>query len=286
MVLKSLRPASEDPSTSSIFERLAARGIGPKEYTKIKLIVTLEVPQGALFFERRFPRRKPAQVLRQVETWRNACDGDYLLPGETKSEIESRLAEAEFLAWNALAEAAFLQPVGDWTLSRQMIRTSNGGGEFPFRLETQVTATHTQTGEQRVAALKHEDVHVSLPRAWQNAFAELGVLNLVRNLPLGEPLVSARAERGWPIYTKTVIPLLYEFLLPCYPKRGHVWSDKEPALTRAARLPKELFEDMLDILRVEHPGVFDEAEESQLKAVVSRSLERKTKSKKSRKTSK
>jgi hypothetical protein len=43
---------------------------------------------------------------------------------------------------------------------------------------------------------------------------------------------------------------------------------------------------MLDILLVEHPGVFDKAEESQLKAVVSRYLERRTKSKKSRKTSK
>ena len=286
MVLKSVLPVSEDAGTSSIFERLAARGVGPKEYAKIKSIVTLEVPQGPLFFQRRFPRRKPLQVLRQVETWRNTCVEDYLIPDETKSEIESRLAEAEFLAWNALAEAAFLQPVGDWMLSQQTIRTSNDSGKFPFRLEKQVTATHRQTGEQRVAMLKHEDVHVSLTRAWQSAFAELGVLNLVRNLPLGSPLVSARAEQGWPVYTKTVIPRLYEFLLPYYTKRGHVWSDKEMALTRAARLPKELFEDMLDILKVEHPGVFDDANVSQLKALVSRYLERRTKSQKTRKTSK
>jgi hypothetical protein len=185
-----------------------------------------------------------------------------------------------------LAEAAFLQPVGDWMLSQQTIRTSADSGKFPFRLETQVTATHRQAREQRVAVLKHEDVPVSLPRAWQNTFAELGVLNLVRNLPLGVPLVSAHAEQGWPIYTKTVIPRLYEFLLPYYRKRGHVWSDKEPALTRPARLPNELFADMLDILRVEHPGVFAKAEESHLKAAVCRHLERRTKSKKSRKSSK
>lgn len=279
-------PASECSSTSSIFERLAAQGIGRKEYTKIKSIVAFEVPQGTMFFERRFPRRKPVQVLRQIETWRKTCDEDYLIPDETKSEIESRLAEAEFLAWNALAEAAFLQPVGDWMQSRRQIWTPNDSGAFPFRLEIEVTATHTQTGEQHVVVLKHEDVHVSLPRAWQNVFAQLDVLNLVRNLPLGDPLVSARAEQGWPIYTKTVIPRLYEFLLPYDTKRGHVWSDKETALTRAARLPRELFEDMLDILKVEHPGVFDDADTSQLKAVVSRHFERRTKSKKTRKTSK
>ena len=244
------------------------------------------MPQGTLFFERQFPRRKPAQVLRQIETWRNACDEDYLIPDETKSEIESRLAEAEFLAWNALAESALLQPVGDWILSQQTIRTSNDSGKFPFRIEKQFTATHTQTEEQHVAVLKHEDVHVSLTRAWQKAFSELGVLSLVRNLSLGEPLVSAHAEQGWPIYTKTVIPRLYQFLLPYYAKRGHVWSDKEPALTRAARLPKELLEDMLDILKIEHPGVFDQMRLYQLKAAVSRYLERRTKSKKSRKTSK
>jgi hypothetical protein len=278
--------ASRDSKGLSIFERLEARGIGPREYTRIKTIVTLDLPQGSLVFQRHFPRRTPAQVLRRVMQWRQTCDRDYLVGEEVKAEIEKSLRLAEFLAWMALKEAAFSGPVGPWVLSQRLVRDANNGHPALVVRNMEVTAANPRMDEKRIAVIQSSSVHESYAKAWSNVFQELGILDLVVALPTGGPFVSARAEQGWPVYTRSLIPDLYEFLLPYYRRRGHVWSAKESALTRTARLPEELLRDMRDILRVEHPGVFDEMNLNQLKAIVSRHLERRTKSKKLRKPSK
>ena len=84
------------------------------------------------------------------------------------------------------------------------------------------------------------------------------------------------------MYTRFIIPQLYEFLAPHYPQRGN-YSEKRntPKDDVKARFPKELLQDMLDILQMEHPHVFAQTTVDQLKANIQRHLERKARSIKS-----
>ena len=78
------------------------------------------------------------------------------------------------------------------------------------------------------------------------------------------------------MYTQTIIPQLYEFLAPHYTNRGHHSEGRDRAVERRKALfPKELLEDMLDILRMEHPHVFKQTTVNQLKASIQRYLARK-----------
>lgn len=59
------------------------------------------------------------------------------------------------------------------------------------------------------------------------------------------------------MYTQSIIPQLYEFLASHYVNLGHHSEMKDTAvLKRKALFAKELLEDMLEILRMEHPEVF------------------------------
>lgn len=84
------------------------------------------------------------------------------------------------------------------------------------------------------------------------------------------------------MYTQSIIPQLYEFLAPYYLIRGHHSEKRDASLEkRKALFPKELLKDMLDILRMEHPHVFEQTTVNQLKASIQRHLARKTNSIKS-----
>ena len=68
---------------------------------------------------------------------------------------------------------------------------------------------------------------------------------------------------------------LYEYLIPHYHKTGHHSEKRDTLSVRKALFPKELLEDMLLILRFEHPGTFEDTTISQLRADIQRYLERK-----------
>jgi hypothetical protein len=261
----------------SIFERLAARGVSPG-YAQIKSIVSLNIPHSTLFFERQFRDRTPAQVLRQVKDWRRLAERNFVLLTLLLQEIKKALAGAEMLAWNALVERALTQPVGPWTVFQRLVPTSfENGRALYIKPDTEITIIHKHTKEKRTTLIPHPRPEAPWGLGWEAAFQELGILDLVLHLPASKRLVSARSVQGWPIYTQLVIPNLYDFLRPYYPKRGHVWSGRETVLQREAFFPKELLEDMLDILKVEQPHAFQRTTTAQLKNTLRRYLAQKPK---------
>jgi hypothetical protein len=255
--------------SATIFERLASRGI---EYSEIKWLVSVDLPHAAWFFDRHFSPRTAPQVLRQTERWREMLNDDFLLSAEQKIEIEKTLSGAELFAWNALIETSFPK-LGSWHLSRTLLPTHEDPEARYVQPNIRIVAIHEETGEKRVAVVPGGRNRVAAwGDVWRNTFKELGLLDLVLKQRRRKHLVAARPSQGWRIFTKVVIPRLYDFLAPSYPKRGHVWSEKENALTRDALFPKELLEDMRDILQQEYPEVFAKMTLEQLKATIQRHL--------------
>ncbi len=101
-------------------------------------------------------------------------------------------------------------------------------------------------------------------------------MELVLEQPSHKRSVSRKLHRPWPIYTQVVIPRLYEFMLPYYRTRGHVWSEKEGESTHDAYYPTELLLDMLEILQQQHPIAFGSKTAIQLKSMIQRHRERKS----------
>jgi hypothetical protein len=123
----------------------------------------------------------------------------------------------------------------------------DSGVPLPFR----AMRIHEKTGEKRAAVIPGGPANVAAwDEVWRKAFVELGLLDFGLKRQQRVRLVSARRSQAWPIFTKIVIPRLYDLLAPFYRKRSHVWSDKEEVLKRDAFSPKELLEDMRDILQL------------------------------------
>lgn len=272
--------------TRDIFERLKSRGIGPKEYEVIKQIVWLDLPHSALFLQRHLGHRSPQQVLQQVVNWRQFLSSDFLLPEGEKEQVEKSVECAELIAWNSLVEGSFPR-LGSWALSRQ-IRVVERKGNSPKAVQ-RITASRYNTGQKEPAETRtavivdHTLTGKRWCTAWRKAFEDLGLLDLVLKDTGHKRLVSARGPQAWPVFTQSVIPKLYEYLIPYYPKPGHVWSTKESTLRRNALFPQELLQDMLDILHVEHQDAFESTDIGDLKSVVYRYVAQKRESSKSAK---
>jgi hypothetical protein len=274
------------PSRSSrdIFERLAAHGI--RDYGSVKSIVSFQIPQAAYFFVQQFDRRSLAEVLRQIERWKKFLKTDFLLPAGQRAEIIRTINLTQLFVCNALIQTNS-DRVGDWKLQYEWIPTGkdeSGNSEY-IRPALRITAQHRHTGEIRHASIPHEPFDTSDLGAnqFQRAYEELG---LWEQLGKGSPrryLISSRKAQGWPMYTRVIIPQLYEFLASRYSSRGHHSEKRDMAVVqRKAVFPKELLEDMLDILRMEHPHIFGRATVNQLKATIQRHLARKANGIKSR----
>ena len=104
----------------------------------------------------------------------------------------------------------------------------------------------------------------------------MGLLELVLKEPSRKRSVSREQGRPWPIYTQIVIPRLYEYMLPYYRSRGHVWSEREGDLSHDAYYPTELLVDMLEILQQQLPHAFGSKTAAQLKSMIQRHRERKS----------
>lgn len=259
----------------TIFDRLESRRI---DYVEIKKLISLDLPHAALYFESHFGPHTPPQVLRQVGRWRQLLEDDFLVPAEQKKEIASTLTRAEMFAWNALIEASFPK-LGPWNLSRKFVPTHRDPKPRYIDPDIRIVAIHEKTGETCVAVIPGgKGSGAEWGDEWRKAFVELGLLDLVLKQQRRKRLVSVRHAQAWPIFTRVVIPRLYDFLAPFYRKPGHVWSEKEKVLKRDAFFSKELLEDMRDVLRQEHPRVFAQITLDQLKAAVHRHITNRRKS--------
>jgi hypothetical protein len=258
--------SSRHPGPNELFKRLAARGIDELGYLHIKKILTLDLPQMAIPFERQFAPHTPAQTLRLVERWRRLLKTDFILSKPLVDQIVSALDMAESLAWYALVETAF-PSLGDWEMSRTLLVEDPAEG--PSR--TQITAIHRKTGERRSAVMPGSLDGRTWLRNLRKAFADLKLLHLVLEQPRFRRAASSRRPQSWPVFTQFAIPRLYEYMLPHYVVRGHIF-DKDGLGRRNALYPRELLDDMLSLLRLEQPGIFDAMTIPQLKAVLQRYL--------------
>jgi hypothetical protein len=276
---------SPQPSSESrgIFVRLKDRGIS--DYGSIKQIVGFQIPQSAFFFADRFGRKTLEQVLRQIERWKRFLKTDFLLLPSQRAEVEKWICQTETMVCNALVQANFRR-VGDWDLQYDWMPTGTDGAGSPvfIRSGLRITARHLQTDEVRKALIPGEALYRSDLGAnpFQKAFEELRLWETLEKGSLRRHLISARKPQGWPLYTRFIVPHLYEFLAPYYSQRGHYSEKRDTADNqRKALFPKELLDDMLDILRMEHPHAFEKTTVNQLKASIQRHLERKSRSIKS-----
>lgn len=277
------KPARSLRASCDIFARLADHGI--RDYGRIKDIVSFQIPQSAFFFAVRFGRRTLEEVLGRIERWKKFLKTDFLLLDNQRGEVEKWIVQTEVLVCNALAQAN-LPGVGVWELRYHWILTGTDETGTPvlIRPGLEITARHRQTGEVRKASIPSHALYTSDLGAnpYQRAFEELGLWETLEKGSLRHHLISARKPQGWPIYSRFIIPQLYDFLVSHYQQRGN-YSEKRntPTDDVKARFPKELLRDMLDILQMEHPQVFAQTTVDQLKANIQRHLARKAKSTKS-----
>jgi hypothetical protein len=264
-------------SSSSVFERLEARGI--QDYGAIKSVVSFKVPQAAFLFVEQFDSRTLTQVLQQIERWKEFLNADFILSSRQRAEVTRKIVLAQRLVGNALIEANSPR-IGDWKMEYSWIATGRDESGRPICIHPAlgICARHCKTDEIRHASIPTElaDATGLGPNPFQRAFEELGLWGQMKKGSLRRYLVSSRKPQGWPLYTRIIIPQLYEFLVPHYPNRAHHSEKRDTGPEkRRALFPTELLRDMLEILQIEHPRVFGKTTVNQLKASVRRHLDRK-----------
>jgi hypothetical protein len=253
-------------------------GLPRGNYAIIKKIVAFGLPQWRFFFARRFEGRTILQVLQQIERWKAFLRKDFLLLTNQKAELEKWILGAETLVWQALIEANFPQ-VGPWKLELIPVPTGQGdSGSVYIFPGLRIVALNVKTKETRqvlIPAVEFNDP-TRCGDAYRRAFKTLRIWDLLWKGPACKGLISARKPQGWPVFTHIVIPQLYEYLIPYYKKPSH-YSERidSPGRRRPARFPGELVQDMLDLLRMEHPHVFARTTAPQLKSIIQKYLGRK-----------
>lgn len=270
-----------------VLDRLSAHGIKPADYIKIRQIVSFDIPHGLLMFAQRFGRRSITQVLAQIEGWRRFLERDTLFNDDEKGKGEHLLQGVELVVCQALLDVNRL-PIGQWIITGAWLPTGQDAQGQPeyLRPGLRLTAVDRASKEERSVVISGEELNDLSKQlgAWKRAVGELGIWDLVAKDAVNQRVTRAGRPQGWPIFTQFVIPPLYEYLRPHYQKPGHYSEKRDTLSVGKARFPKELLEDMLLILRFEHPGRFEDTTISQLKADVQHHLERKQAS--STKTSK
>ena len=265
----------------NLLARLAGRGI---KYAKVKKIVQFDLPPLQVAFVRQFGRRKISEVLRQIERWRGILEGDSLIPTDLKTPLADWINRIELLVFQTLLEKQLSQ-IGPWRLELEYLPTAKGKKGKPIYVSPglRITAIDRKTNDKRQVIVSGEELNdpARASAAYRRAFEKLGLWDLILRQPRGRLLVSARRPQGWPLFTHQVIPRLYELMRPQYEKPGHFSEDRDRGTGQARRTalyPQELLEDMLGILRAEHPTFFAQTTIGQLKAVLQRYLAKGTES--------
>lgn len=263
---------------AEFFERLEARGI---DYSHIKRLVQFEFPHEMLRFSQWFRGRSCKQVIEQIDEWKILLEKDFILVLSEDLKLQVKRF-VHFLQWQVIQTLIEANPYVDvWRLQIHLLQPepcSDGRRMSGW----DILAINTETDE-----IKKEHISGEIMRdmglagnAVRKAFEKLGLWEPLIDEGVRHRLTSKHNTSGWPIWTKFVIPRLYEFLLPFYVDRGHFSEkrDRGSHLQRSSLYPKALLEDMLEILRLEHPWVFlnESSNTSQLKAVIQRHLERKS----------
>jgi len=270
-----LNPRGAMSTQSQSFVLPSTRGVDPAEYLEIKRLVTLSFPRWSSWFFREFGERTIDQVLRQIDRKRTRLTKNSMSV-EQKVEIEKSISMAEMLAWGAILEINS-DSVGPWRMDAAFRPTEEGANGQPLyrNPSLRVTAVHSKSEERRSAVIPGMEPR-EFPKhakAWRLAYEELGIWDLVYRGSVNKGVLSKRHPRGWTVFTKHIIPRLYDHLLPQYEETGHHSQKRDLEKAGKAQFSKELLEDMLSILRTEHPGFFDDASVNQLKAVVQRHLQ-------------
>lgn len=263
--------------SGDVFKRLADHGVPLENYRIIKKIVALDLPQWRLFFSRQFERRTIAQVLQQIERWKAFLSKDFLLLPNQKAELGKWIQQAEPLVWLAIMEAN--SEVGPWKVGSNFVPTGqdDSGSVYIFPGQC-ITAFNQETKETKEVLIPAEESNdpARYGDAYRKAFKSLGIWDLLWKGSAGRGLTSMRKPQGWPVFTQIVIPRLYEYLIHYYKEQGH-FSDRvdAPGRSRPALFPRALFQDMLELLRMEHPHVFAQTTVPHLKGVIQKYLDRK-----------
>jgi hypothetical protein len=260
-----------------VLDRLFAHGIEPADYIRIRQIVSFDIPRGVLWFSQRFGGRSINQVLGQIDGWKRFLKKDTLFTDDEKGRVERLLSGIELVTGQALIE---INPnIGPWKLTAVGLpsgQDAQGQPEYlPPRLR--LTAVHSDGKQSREAVISGTELNdfTKWSVAWKRALEELEIWDLVAKGAGQKRVTRAGRPQGWPIFTRKIIPRLYEYLLPHYQRPGHYSEKRDTVRSKNAQFPRELLEDMLLILRFEHPGTFEATTTSQLKATVQRHLERK-----------
>ncbi len=173
-------------------------------------------------------------------------------------------------------EANFPQ-VGDWMLDAVLVPSEDESADR--RPSLKITAQNTRSGERRQIFIPRE-IYSDLDQrgsGLRDAFQQLGLWNLLWKGSVRSGVVSAWGPQGWPLFSQHVVPALYDILIPFYRTRGKWHTEKDELNDRPAYFPKELFADMVQILRQMRSDVFVSTTEKQLVAAVQRYLDRKHK---------
>jgi hypothetical protein len=268
-----------------VFERLSRRGVPLQDYGTIKSLVALDVPNWRFHFCRQFPRRTITEVLDQIDRWKALLNKDFVLLPNQRLEFQKWIDGAEFLAVQTLIEVNAPQ-VGSWIFQLSPVPTGIGPQGRVYRFPAmRITAFNQETGSTRTVIIPRDKANSTSRSgaAYRKAFLKVGLWDLFWKGRPGRGIISARKSQGWPVFTHVIIPRLYEYLIPYYKKPGHHSNQIDsPGRRRPARYPQELMKEMLAILAMEHPHVFSQTTQPQLKAILQNYFNRNTKSIKSR----
>lgn len=261
---------SSDPNnaTAALLARLSKRGI---DYTYINKILQYDLPNESLRFAHWFKGRTVSGVLDHIDKWKAILKKDFVLAlYDLKGPVERAIFTTEAVVWSALIE--FNQQVGPWDVKIVLLQSGHAEPRGPLYTNTarELRAVHRETKEERRTRIQ------STGPSLRRAFEAIGLWDQLRKGDLSGTLGSRRSQQGWPIYTRVLIPRLYEFMTPYYKFPGHHWTARHGRRQESkpvAKYPMELLQDMLAILQIEHPSVFNRTTIPQLRAVVRRHLE-------------
>lgn len=262
-------------SPPDIYTRLKQRGV---EYEHVFHIVQFDVPQIPFFFARHFGNRTLKKVLKHIESWKQFLNKEFLLTEELKAELTRWVKKTEALVWDTIRDTNY--QIDEWTLYWVSTPPREAPDGKHIMSGWMVTATNQKTSEQRKYELMGcgRGILRAYGQDYPATYRALGLFDQLWLKAPGPFLISGRASQGWPVYAR-MIPRLYELLAPHYQDERGRYSEKidlEGTVIRPARYPKGLLEDMLEILRMHHTGVFEKMTSNQLKAAIQRHLDGKS----------
>ena len=256
-----------------LFDRLSAHGIGTEGYLQIQRIVTLSFPQWSLRFYGLFGDCTIDQALKRINRDKAHLGKNHSLTVERRIELEKSISFAEMVVWATILEVNS-DRVGPWKMQTFLLPTGKDEDGQPLYHypSVKVIAVHGESNEEQEVIVLGEELKEppKRPQAWRRAYDQLGIWPLVYRGTICKGVLSRRDPQGWTVFTKHIIPRLYEYLVPFYKMRGH-HSEKRRRLV--AEFSKGLFEDMLGILYVEHPDFFAHTTVEQIKADIQHYLE-------------